>query len=70
MWTSVLLHSLSVTSMLSVRTLSALIAVPVKLDLLETEKRVQVRLLITEGIKLGFLEFKAKVWLSDKILIK
>jgi len=56
--------------MLSVRTLSALIAVPVKLDLLETEKRVQVRLLITEGIKLGFLEFKAKVWLSDKILIK
>ena len=46
-----------------VKTLSALIVVPVKLDLLATEKRAQVRLLIQERIKLGIREFNAKVWL-------
>ena len=60
----------SVTSMPIVGTLSALINVHVKLDLVETEKRAQVRLVIKEGITQGLLEFKAKVWLSDKILIR
>ena len=63
MWTSVMPQFLSVTSMPIARPLSALIVVPVKLDLLETEKHAQVRLLIREGIKRGMLEFKAKVWL-------
>ena len=63
MWTSVMPQFLSVTSIPIARTLSALIVVPVKLDLLETEKHAQVRLLIREGIKRGMLEFKAKVWL-------
>ena len=53
----------SVTLMPIARTLLALIVVHVKLDLLETEKHAQVRLLIREGIKWGILEFKAKVWL-------
>jgi len=44
-----------------VGTLSALINVHVKLDLLETEERAQVRLVIKEGITHGLLEFKAKV---------
>ena len=58
-----MLQFLSVTSMPIVKTLSALIVVPVKLDLLATEKRAQVRLLIQERIKLGIREFNAKVWL-------
>jgi len=44
-----------------VGTLSALINVHAKLDFLETEKHVQVRLVIKEGITQGSLEFKAKV---------
>ena len=43
MWTNVALLSRCVTSMLIARTLTALIVVPVKLDLLETEKRALVR---------------------------
>ena len=68
MWTSVMLQFLSVTLMPIARTLSALIVVHVKLDLLETEKRAQVRLLIQERIKRGVREFNSKVWLWDKIL--
>ena len=58
-----MLQFLSVTLMPIARTLSALIVVHVKLDLLETEKHAKVILLIREGIKWGILEFKAKVWL-------
>ena len=58
-----MLQFLSVTLMPIARTLSALIVVHVKLDLLETEKRAQVRLLIQERIKRGVREFNSKVWL-------
>ena len=43
MWTNVALQSPSVTSMPIVRIVTALIVVPVKLDLLETEKRAPVK---------------------------
>ena len=43
MWMNAALLSPYVTSMLIARTLVALIVVPVKLDLLETEKRAPVR---------------------------
>ena len=43
MWMNAALLSPYVTSMLIARTLVALIVVPVKLDLLETEKRALVR---------------------------
>ena len=65
-----MMQCLSVTSMPLAGTLSALINVHVKLDLLETEKHVQVRLVINEGISQGLLLFKAKVRLSDNILIR
>ena len=43
MWMNAALLSPFVTSMPIVKTLAALIVVPVKLDLLETEKRAPVR---------------------------
>jgi len=46
MWTSVMLQCLSVTSMQIVGTLSALINVRAKLDLLETEKHARISMTV------------------------